>query len=230
MICRSSAVCRCCWRHTNSGNTVLVFYHWTGKAWYVVPTPFPSTNSNSAEEVYAMAVTGDTAWAFGSEEALEGSANEYPFLLRWNGTQWKILRYPLRDSTNQVPDTVAAGPHGTLWVVGIEMNESLYWNGKRWLTFPIPGDDGDNLFDGASFIPGGSAWAVGDGADPVIAYWANNEWGLVPLPSWLSIYANLSSVIALSPSNAWAAGMNNDCDSPQGCETVVLHWNGKAWS
>jgi hypothetical protein len=213
--------------YTNAGNSVLNFYHWTGAAWYVVPTPFPASNTKEAEDVYAMAVTGNTAWAFGSEQAYLGSSTEYPLLLHWNGTQWKVVRYPLRDDTNQAADTVAAGPHGALWVTGIEMNESLYWSGKQWRTFPLPGYD---LFDDASFIPHGTAWAVGVGDSAVIAHWASGRWNLVGLPSWLPVSASLSGVLALSPANAWAVGMSGECLSPQDCETVILHWNGKAWS
>jgi hypothetical protein len=215
--------------YTDSGNAVLNFYHWTGAAWYVVPTPFPATNSNDAESVAAMAVTGAAAWAFGYEQAYVGPSTEYPLLLHWNGAQWQVDRYPVRNDTNQVPNAVAVGPHGTLWVVGVGMKESLYWNGKQWRSAAVPGDKSFSLVD-AAFIPGGSAWAIGEGDAPMIAHWADNKWQAVRLPASLSPYASLSSVAALSAANAWAAGASNLCYDPRDCRTVILHWNGKAWS
>src|SRR5437667_397524 len=78
-------------------------------------------------------------------------------------------------------------------------------------------------------------WAVGNfnntatnpgngagGDRTLIEHWNGQAWSTpVALPAGVS---QLQSVVALSPTNAWAAGVINNSASQ------LLHWNGTKWS
>jgi hypothetical protein len=101
----------------------------------------------------------------------------------------------------------------------------MHWNGKAWLraAIPLAGQSG-RLVD-VTFIPGGTAWAIGyngQNYDPLILHWSGKAWAIVKIPATAD-RCDLFTITATSPTNAWAAGA---C-APK---TLVLHWNGKTWS
>lgn len=69
-----------------------------------------------------------------------------------------------------------------------------------------------------------SAWAVGENGGPLIEYWDGTTWthqtSASPGPN-----AWLSSVVAISPTNAWAVGTY----VPSSYAGWVEHWNGVSW-
>jgi hypothetical protein len=69
-----------------------------------------------------------------------------------------------------------------------------------------------------------NAWAVGTGIDgALIEHWNGHAWATVPSHSSLNS-GELHAVAAISPSDIWTAGMNeND-------EAYTEHWDGRRWS
>ncbi len=194
------------------------FLHLTGGRWYVVPASLPQFYDVTSVAV----VSPSQAWASG----LFGSTFQYSFLMRWNGSVWKRVADPM---AKVITNGLASGPGGTLWAVGYKAGDlldlgsvSMRWDGKRWHLLALPSIGG---FGGAAFIPGGTAWAAGWDTDlypyPVIARWTGSTW--LPQAALLSINGQLSAVAATSARNAWAVGNVN-------AGTLILHWNGKAWS
>jgi hypothetical protein len=76
-----------------------------------------------------------------------------------------------------------------------------------------------------------SAWAVGStgGQKTVIEHWNGKSWARVASPS-PGTYDQLWAVTATSASNAWAVGMSQNTKETPELHTLILHWNGKAWS
>ncbi len=201
--------------------------HWVGNRWYVVPSEAPAP-----ARLYGVAVTGDsTAWAGGQyfPHGIRG------LLLRWNGRLWKSVSSPLQGPNNFL-NALAAGPAGAVWAVGADWNStttaatatSMLWNGKTWRAVPVGSFSGPVVvLDGVTFVPGGTAWAVGyNSTVSLLLRWTGHAWTPVANPGDSSD-SSLYGVAATSVSNAWAVGSQEPGDQP---ETLIMHWNGKTWS
>jgi hypothetical protein len=199
--------------------------HGAGNRWYVVPSEAPAPS-----RLYGIAVTGNsTVWADGVYQPYRG------LLLRWNGAIWKSVPSPLQSPHNFL-NALAAGPAGAVWAVGADWNSkttaatatSMLWNGKTWRKVPVGSFSGPVVvLDAVTFVPGGTAWAVGyNSAVSLLLRWTGHEWIPVANPEDRSD-SSLYGVAATSVSNAWAVGYGEVGDQ---AETLILHWNGKAWS
>ena len=88
-----------------------------------------------------------------------------------------------------------------------------------------------------SMASGSKGWAVGStgvslsgtGVDRLLLSWNGRRWQRVPLEAIASSDESLRSVVAVSPTSAWAVGDQN----PYGINPdlpVLLHYDGSAWS
>jgi hypothetical protein len=101
---------------------------------------------------------------------------------------------------------------------------------------PSPGS-ANNILSGVTVVSPHRAWAVGwysnitgpRSADTLIERWNGSSWKRQPSPNPGSSYgqAYLSGVAATSASNAWAVGR---WANGQGASTLILHWDGTAWT
>jgi hypothetical protein len=91
---------------------------------------------------------------------------------------------------------------------------------------------------GADFLSPARGWAVGFSCAPncargpedtLIERWNGSTWTRVPSPD-LSPIEGLTSVSAVSATDAWAAGTYYAPRSLQVFRTLLLHWNGTRWS
>jgi hypothetical protein len=200
------------------GSTLLMLHRESGH-WYVVPVAAPY--DGWADSFAGISRTN--IWAGGESATLGG------FLLHWNGTAWKTVSMP-KWATSDVATGMAKGPEGSVWAVGDGApGFTMHWNGKAWIAGAVSSHETDYL-NAVTFIPGGTAWAVGSNEDgsPLILHWSGKAWKIVKLPEVK--YGYLQAVAATSPRNAWAVGYQ--CPT-RGCaqmSTLILHWNGKAWS
>jgi len=62
----------------------------------------------------------------------------------------------------------------------------------------------------------------------LILHWNGIAWRQVPAPSFPG-GGSLNGVTASSPADAWAIGQVGKISGPQP-DTLILHWNGIAWS
>jgi hypothetical protein len=94
-----------------------------------------------------------------------------------------------------------------------------------------------NALLGVAVLSARDVWAVGDYTDAsglyktLIVQWNGKAWRRVPSPN-PGIGSNyLASITAVSPSNIWAVGdYSNQSGGITSDKTLVLHWNGRAWS
>ena len=139
---------------------------------------------------------------------------------------------------------VSAGSATDAWAVGsyyastnptVLQTMAEHFDGSTWTEFPLP-DVGPNLNSllGVSELPSGHAWAVGY---DVNAEWAQKTqvqhydgttWSVVPSPSPGGRQNILYGVSAVSDSDVWAVGA--DQDSAGTWHTLTVHWDGSAWS
>ncbi len=104
----------------------------------------------------------------------------------------------------------------------------VHWNGVSWSPVASPNVSlqGYNTLSAVAVRTADDAWAVGSFSAPdafsfnaLIEHWNGHRWSLAKSPS----PGNLTSVSAVSASNAWAVG-----SGPNG--SLIVHWNGHQWS
>lgn len=186
--------------------SATLILHWDGSSWTQVPSPSPGGTSGFSKLSGVAAVSGTDAWAVGWSST--------------NGMDW---------------------PHATTVIE--------HWDGSSWNTVPSPnpGSGGHELLS-VSATSASNAWAVGysapeplpnleatsgtsGGVQTILEHWDGSSWTAIPSPnpggsSGLNV---LTSVSAVSPTNAWAVGYY----SPRICHScghsLLLHWNGTSW-
>src|SRR6266566_4410465 len=134
---------------------------------------------------------------------------------------------------------VSAVSGSNAWAVGRQNSTGvfktliLHWNGAAWSTVksPSPSSSDAELF-GVSTRSGSDAWAVGNyDSNTLIVHWNGTAWTQVKTPSLgPGVYGGLNGVSAVSGSDAWAVGSHSIPSDPGRSRTLVLHWNGTAWS
>ena len=78
-----------------------------------------------------------------------------------------------------------------------------------------------------SSVSSSDAWAVGNSA--TVLHWNGTSWAPVTIPGLPALVA-LNAVDALSPSNVWAAGEAGSGQAFAPNSTLIVHWNGTAWT
>jgi hypothetical protein len=223
----------------NDGNAHTVALHWNGTAWSRVATPNPG---NDSELSGVAATSADNAWAVG--DTYNGTAQQ-TVVLHWNGTKWTRTASPDPGGTayNNTLNAVAATSASNAWAVGDYITSAgasqtltQHWNGTTWstVTSPSPGSNTNDLTGVAATSAG--AWAVGyvngPSTESLILSWNGTAWTQQTAPSPAgAISPGLTGITATSATNAWAVGsyLVSGVDSDPEL-TLVLHWNGTAWS
>jgi len=166
------------------------------------------------------------AWAVGSiPTARDGStadSRSAALIVHWNGTTWSQVAVPEAGSVEALTG-VAATSATDAWAVGSYYNTRtliLHWAGSSWQEVASPTG---GVLTGVAVGPSGVAWAVGQTINgwPLILRLVGGKWQNVTAPDLPSTV--LESVVATSPSNAWAVGVSDT-------KPLILHWNGTAWS
>jgi len=178
------------------------------------------------------------AWAVGQNDV-----NGKTIILHWNGTAWTPVASPTLAGGSSLY-AVAATSASNAWAVGGSntppgKTQILHWNGSTWKQVASPTPKAGGTLFGVTAVSADDAWAVGcagncfqgfGGIKTLILHWNGVAWKQVPSPSPGNGSA-LSSVTAASANSAWAVGCTAFCFlhsvAPQ---TVILHWNGTAWT
>jgi hypothetical protein len=110
-----------------------------------------------------------------------------------------------------------------------------HFDGTRWTAFPLPNVGvQENSLLGVSMTTTGTAWAVGYFVNgkfqqqTLIEHFDGSAWSVVPSPSPGAQQNILYGVAAISDSDVWAVGGEEDSNSLW--HTLTEHWNGTAWS
>jgi len=145
------------------------------------------------------------------------------------------------------PDTsligVSALSTSGAWAVGLHKSGTtayrtvvLHWNGTRWAQVaspdpgPAPVQDG---LSGVSAVSPGDAWAVGQSGllgkpKTLVLHWNGTAWTQVASPDPSRSTNILTDVSADSPGDAWAVGEFDT--GHDDFRTLMLHWDGTAWT
>ena len=217
--------------------------HWNGTSWTRAPSPSPG------EGGYLNAVTAISrtdAWAVGliGPGGSGAPGNTTPLIEHWNGTSWTQVPCPIPAHGGQFTSVSATSP-ADVWAVGFTGGDASnskgqqtlieHWNGTAWTRVPSPNPAaGQNFLKGVAATSPASAWAVGNTSlsshqNAVILHWNGMSWTQVPSNSGAAD-AELQSVATASGHDAWAVGMTNPSTCSPRCGTMILHWNGTAWS
>jgi hypothetical protein len=234
--------------------------HWTGRKWFRVAIPAAPGGSRPGDisELFDVVCTSSAScFAVGDFGVSVNRIVEQNEALHWNGRKWSLIKTPnpggtlvgdlnsLRSirCTSQV-DCLAVGTYGTLSTM---LNETLRWNGRRWLTLSAPNPAGTgggdiNVLSGLACSSPGNCWAVGTSGSVVapsaslqnqVLHWNGTAWSQVTAPTPDAVENLLSFVTCSSSTNCWAVGTSISIDAAN--ETVTgsnqaLQWDGGMWS
>jgi hypothetical protein len=210
-----------------------------GAAWSTVATKNPS------DTAFLYSVDGvamNDVWAVG-DWSEEGSLVQTQ-IQRWNGTGWNIVPSPSPGTIGASLGGVDAISANNAWAVGEYIDDEdasrtlvERWNGSAWTVVPSPNQGVENnvLSDVAAVGPS-DVWAVGNYLDAATGnyrtlslHWNGAMWSVVPSPSVGTGENNLTAVAARSADDVWAVGYRFD-PAVGAYKTLILHWNGSAWS
>jgi hypothetical protein len=125
-----------------------------------------------------------------------------------------------------------------IWVVGSTgvgalKTEAEHWDGSSWSRFPTPQvGTGDNVLTGADASASKDVWAVGysehgERYRTLVEHWNGARWRVVKSPNaGTNQYNTLTSVDALSSTNAWAVGSYRTATSRK---ALIQRWDGTSW-
>ena len=139
--------------------------HWNGTGWSLVEAPAPRKVANY---LYDVTIAGaNEVWAVGY--LFEGSGPVTPFVLRWDGDEWRDFGGPTVDSNYIVLNSISATAENDVWVAGTyrlpdRSHKSLVsrWDGTAWSEVSSPGNgQGTNHLKGIIALSPNRAWAVG---------------------------------------------------------------------
>jgi hypothetical protein len=196
------------WAVGRSRNAHALIEHWDGSAWSIVPGPDPVVKPGSA--FGSATLTGISAlsptdiWAVGSYSTVTGTVvDTFTLTEHYNGTAWTIVPSP-----NPAP------------------------------RHPLNG--AQQVLNSVAAIGTGDVWAVGQTIDTATGsffpdktltmHWNGVAWAVVASPDGPAEDV-LSGVSAASSSDVWAVGQRTDRSGTIPTEaSLILHWNGTAWS
>jgi len=217
-------------------------YHWNGTAWSWTSTPSIGFNAS------LNAVSGSSAsdaWAVGGI-VQPGYRRRLALYEHWNGSAWsRDMNAPAVGGLNGVVTLSSTNA----WAVGV-LGVVLHWDGTSWtdvtssVTQPNPSNIFGNNLTAISASSDSDVWAVGKftnanyvtqayalhyvkGAGQATGTWTTMIMDLPSVPAPNSPI--LHGVVALSPTNVWAVGENEEVPG-LGLSTLIEHSNGSTWS
>jgi hypothetical protein len=159
------------------------------------------------------------------------------------GTGWSVQPSYSFGSQDNILAGVSAASATDAWAVGAYYPGSSnilntlahHFDGTHWTAFPLPNVGVEqNVLLAVSMPAPGSAWAVGfyeSGKfqqQTLIEHFNGNVWSVVPSPSPGVLQNILYGVAAISDSDVWAVGAEQDANALW--HTLTEHWNGAAWT
>jgi hypothetical protein len=209
------------------------------------PTPTPScplqwrlasTLNIGADDNHLLAVAAvnwNDVWATGYY--YNGFASR-TLILHWNGLNWSVVPSPNVGNSANVLEAVAVVAANDVWAVGTSGLQTLvvHYNGTSWsvVSSPSPGVSFNSLA-GIEVLSANDIWAVGSYYTgsiyrTLVEHWNGASWSVVSSPNvggddnflW-------GGVSAVSANDIWAVGSYGLIAARR---TLIVHWNGAAWS
>ena len=158
-------------------------------------------------------------------------------------TGWTVVPSATLSSLDNVLASVSAASATDAWAVGayspggsgVMVTLAEHFDGTHWTAFPLPNVGAQqNFLMGVSMPAPGKAWAVGFFENDkfqqqtLIEHFDGTVWSVVPSPSPGAQQNILYGVAAISDSDVWAVGAEEDASGLW--HTLTEHWNGSSWS
>jgi hypothetical protein len=210
-------------------------------------------NSCSATPMTSLfAITGSTSiptlpppynFPSGSNTISAEGAGKAAASVSLGGSGWMVVPSYSFGSLDNVLAGVSAASQTDAWAVGAYYPGSSnvlatlahHWDGTRWTAYPLPNVGvQENALLGVSMPSPGKAWAVGyyvNGSfeqQTLVEHFDGTTWSVVPSPSPGALHNILYGLAAISDSDVWAVGAEQD--STGLWHTLSEHWDGSAWS
>jgi hypothetical protein len=192
---------------------------------------------------------GDVTAVSGSDGWAVGSGNLDGMVQRYNGTRWTRVTTPslLDGSTTAIgglsgvdatsaSNALAVGSRSDL---GTSTGVALRWNGTSWsrLAVPATADPNTDLM-GVKAFSATDAWAIGESwssggsrRSTVALHYNGTSWTQFATPSPGTRNNDVTAIDGSAADDVWAVGYS--LDLPYGNrfrKSMILHWNGSAWS
>jgi hypothetical protein len=221
------------WAVGQTRSTKTLALHWNGTSWSQAPTPAPGAFGSLLSGVTEISPTN--VWAVGSSNTISGSET---LVLHWNGARW--VRVPAPSPGISGLSGVSAVSANDIWAVGFggtttrETTLTLHWDGRTWTRVPSPTPPGQVIaLFAVSAVSSTDVWAVGRDltntlGKALVLHWDGKAWTQVPSPNPGVSDNQLFGVHMTSATDGWAVGF--ETNSQAGDLTLVLHWDGKAWT
>ena len=220
-----------------SARTLIL--RWDGTSWSIVPSA-PDTSAVQGLDLEAVScASASECMAVGFSR---GTAGDYAFAMRWDGTSWSVVPVPPTTEADMfyTPSEylygVTCAASSDCWAAGAHWTGTLYrtlvdhWDGNTWTaaTSPNTAADQDNILSAVTCVSSADCWAVGSSdaySQALIERWDGTSWTIVP-----STQAGnpLNAVTCLSASDCWAAGPYYTPNPP--AQTLLMHWDGTSWT
>ena len=159
------------------------------------------------------------------------------------GTGWSIVPSYNFNSQDNVLASVSAISAIDAWAVGtyyptgsqVVATLAHHFDGIRWTAFPLPNvGTEENVLCSVSMTSTGLAWAVGHyisgkfKQNALVEHFDGTVWSVVPSPSPGARHNILYGVAAITDSDVWSVGAQED--SAGLWHTLTEHWDGTTWS
>jgi hypothetical protein len=159
------------------------------------------------------------------------------------GTGWSVQPSYSFGSQDNILAGVSAASTTDAWAVGAYYPGSSnilntlaeHFDGTRWTAFPLPNVGvEENVLLAVSMPHPRSAWASGYFVSgkfqqqTLIEHFDGNVWSVIPSPSPGALQNILYGIAAVSDSDVWAVGAEQDANGLW--HTLAEHWNGSAWT
>lgn len=237
----------------SDGVTRSLLQHWDGSAWSTVQGA--NAGGPSARNLLrgAAAAGPGEAWAVGTFN--DPGAPSQTLAEHLDGAVWNVVPTPNKQAgssdTPNYLEAVAANGGSDVWAVGyFEAGTSvmrtliMHWDGQRWSLVGSPNVGTgslnlDNYLTSVTIVSPADVWAAGyyvnrEGVDrTLIMHWDGTSWSREQnVPSVGSLTNQLQAVVGAGPDDVWAVGsyLDVNADTNGLSQTLVLHWDGSAWS
>ena len=218
--------------------TVLALQNAMAGNWQIIRS---SNGPKPVNELHGVSALSETdVWVVGVSYNTSRTVSS-SLIEHWNGTQWLVVPSPNPSTSLNILYAVAAVAPNDVWAVGLASTANsgaviMHWDGVSWTVVPNPpaGIFMSNLMALAVIAPN-DVWAVGSGRigdeDATLTlHWNGVAWSFVSSPNVAPEVDNtLSGVAAVGANDVWAVGTQQPT-SLTDPHTLVLHWDGTAWT
>lgn len=180
-------------------------------AWCVSTADQPTGN---LDLTHLTALSPTNVWTFGT--ITQGNAGSIQFaslVEHWNGSKWSIV--PTADTAPLL--------HSLQGELDHPMSEAMFLNSMTVVS-------ADNIWAAGAVTVQKGRLSGDEFGHTLIEHWDGHQWQVVASPDGNAQgFNSLSSIVAISANDIWAAGTTGPSTEPS-TTPLVEHWDGNNWS